>query len=37
MIKNSSEFKELVKKFSSIKKILENQINGMLGALKTYK
>ena len=37
MINNSEEFKELKRKYESIKTILKNQIYGMLAALKTYK
>ena len=36
-IKNSSEFKKVIEKFKSLQKILQNQINGMVAALTTYK
>ena len=36
-VKNSQEFKDVVKKYESLEEILENQINGMLVALKTFE
>ena len=36
-ITKSSEFKEVIKHYSSLDKILSNQVHGMLAALETYE
>ena len=37
MIQGSSQFRKVADKFKALKKILKNQINGMVAALTTYK